>query len=382
MVDAAARFYRNFALPVGMLAGAIIGAGVFSLPYVLHPLGGGVTFVYIATLGCLFALVHLFYADLVLRTPGTLNFVGIARHYLGAPGLWLTLLTGVVQMFFVLLIYLVLSKSFFALLPSAVASWGVMLFWLLGSAAIFLSMRRFAAVEFLITLGIVGIMGFTFVLSLRSGGALIAPAASPFPFQLAFLAIGPVLFSLSGRVAVAEVVAYFNRDIVRAPHIRRAVFWGTLIPAAFYFLFVIAVWALAPAVTTDAVTGLRGSISLRALALLGALGILSLWSSYIIVGLNVKNILRDDLRWPPLAAGALVVALPLAFYGIGFTNFLRLVEFTGGTFLALEGILVLLLWQRANRASDPVLIPRLPSILLAPLYAVFVLALLSVLIMR
>lgn len=373
------KLISNFLLPVGMLAGAIIGAGVFSLPFVLLPLGTVGAALYLGILGAVFALVHLLYADLVLRTPGNSNFVGIARRYLGTPGLVLTLFTSVLQMFFVLLIYLVLSKSFFALFAPRELFFGVTSFWLLGSATIFLSARRFAGIEFLITVGIAAIMGFVFFLGFRSDGAMLLPLALPLPLSLALLAIGPVLFSLSGRVAVAEVVSYFGRTREAAPRIMRSVVFGTMFPAALYFLFVLAVWALAPTVTHDAVSGLAGVLEAMPLRLISVLGLLSLWSSYIIVGLNVKNILRDDLRVSPFLAGAAVVIAPLALYGAGFTNFLKLVEFTGGTFLAVEGILLLFLWQRANRESNPVLVPRVPGIVLAPVYAVFALAFLSVL---
>lgn len=372
--------HRNFFLPVGMLAGAIIGAGVFSLPFVLQPLGTLGAAFYLAILGAVFAFVHLLYADLVLRAPDKLNFVGIARHYLGRPGLVLTLFTGVLQMFFVLLIYLVLSKSFFALIAPREIFFGVAGFWLLGSAAIFLSVKRFAGIEFLITVGIAAIMGYVFTLGFQADGAMLLPFSSPLPLSLALLAIGPVLFSLSGRVAVAEVVSYFGRDTNAAPALRRSVIAGTLFPAALYFLFVLAVWALASTVTHDAVTGLRDVLGVWPLRLIGVLGLLSLWSSYIIVGLNVRNILRDDLRFPSSLAGLLIVIAPLALYGAGFTNFLKLVEFTGGTFLAVEGMLLVYLWQRANRESNPVLLRRMPGVALLPLYIIFLLALISVVI--
>ncbi len=375
MIDVA-RMYRRFLLPVGILSGAIIGAGVFSLPYVLHPFGTLFAGVYLGVLGLVFAVVHLLYADLALRTPGNLNFVGIARHYLGVPGLWLTLLTGVLQMFFVLLVYLVLAQSFVPLVAHAFSpAAGMLIFWLLGSSAIFLSLRRFAAVECVITAGMVAIFGFIFWLGLSSGGAPFVSSA-PFSYGIALLAIGPVLFSLSGRVAVAEVVAYFRRD--SASDIRRSVVFGTLLPAICYFLFVVAVWALSPVVSVDAVSGLRGAVSSGTLVVIGVLGLLSLWSSYIVVGLNVKNILRDDLHFPTWIAGALVVALPPALYALGFTNFLGLIGFIGSTFLAAEGALIIYLWQRANRVTRPILLPRISGVLLAPLYVVFVLALISV----
>ncbi|MDO8584710.1 MAG: aromatic amino acid transport family protein [bacterium] len=379
MIDAMRRAYRRFLLPVGILSGAIIGAGVFSLPYVLHPFGTVVAGLYLGLLGLVFATVHLLYADLLLRTPGSPNFVGVARYYLGTPGLWLTFVTGVLQTFLVLLVYLVLAQSFVSLVvPSAAPASGVFAFWFFGSLAIFLSVRRFAAVEFFITGGIVAIFGFVFWLGLSSAAPLITYGGAPLPLGVALLAIGPVLFSLSGRVAVAEIITYFRRDVAATSDIRRSVVAGTLLPAFCYFLFVVAVWALSPVVSADAVSGLRGVVSSGTLVVIGILGLLSLWSSYIIVGLNVKNILRDDLRFPAWVAGAFVVVLPPALYAFGFTNFLALIGFIGSTFLAVEGALIIYLWQRANRENAPVLLLRLSWCALLPLYIIFALALVSV----
>ena len=67
---------KHYLLPISMMAGAIIGAGVFSLPYVFAQVGLLSGFVFLVLAAIIVSLVHLFYADLILRTRGRHNFVG------------------------------------------------------------------------------------------------------------------------------------------------------------------------------------------------------------------------------------------------------------------------------------------------------------------
>ena len=72
-------WYRRFLLPTGLLAGAIIGAGVFALPYLFLQSGfavGGAALVFGTSAA---VLIHLLYADLMIRTSGEHRFVGYAR---------------------------------------------------------------------------------------------------------------------------------------------------------------------------------------------------------------------------------------------------------------------------------------------------------------
>ena len=110
------KFYRDFLLPTGLLAGTIIGAGVFALPYTFKTAGLSVGFFYLALAAAMYCLIHLFYADMIVRTPGEHRFVGYAKIYLGRPAFWQAIAMSVLEMVLVMTIYLLLSVSFLNLL--------------------------------------------------------------------------------------------------------------------------------------------------------------------------------------------------------------------------------------------------------------------------
>lgn len=370
--------YKKFFLPVSMLAGAIIGAGVFSLPYVLRPLGAGLAMFYIAVIAAALTLVHLLYADIVLRVPGNRNFVGLARLFFGRAATYLAVVMTVVQAFFVLLIYLALSASFAQILGITVW-WGVYVFWALGSLTLFVNVRRFAAVEFVITAGMIAALSALFAWGARYGTFLL-PTIVSIPALTFLLPIGPLLFSLSGRVSVAETVEYHRAIGFDARSLRRSIVWGTLVPAIFYAFFVAAIWFISGSPTADAVSGLSSLLPPALLMVVAALGLLSLFSSYIAVALNARNILVSDLRVSRFSSAALVVLIPAVLYATGIRDFLTLVGIAGGIFLSVEGIFILVMWRRAA-AKFPVsapLVRRVPGVVTVGLIALFAFALVGI----
>ena len=98
-------------------------------------------------------------------------------------------------------------------------------------------------------------------------------------------------------------------------------------------------------------SGLVGQVPEWILALLGILGFLSLFSSYIVVGLNLRRILEYDLSLSGWLSRALVIFTPPALYFSGFQNFVYLVSFVGALFLPLENLFIILMWLKADRIS-------------------------------
>ncbi len=96
---------------------------------------------------------------------------------------------------------------------------------------------------------------------------------------------------------------------------------------------------------------------------IGILGLLSLFSSYIVVGLDVKNVLTFDLKWPKTLAFLTVVLGPLIPYFLSFKSFIGLVSFVGGVFLALEGLFVVFMWVASGRREGPSVLLNKKSIL-------------------
>lgn len=342
---------RDRVIAVGLLAGGIIGAGVFSLPFAFNLAGLFTGFFYLAIAAGVYILLHMMYADVLLKTAGEHRFIGLAKTYLGRGAGLFAVLMGVVQMIFVLTIYLVLSKSFLALITSVGdEAQHIFVFWMLGSLAIFLNLRRIALSELLVTISIVAIIALIFVLGVLNFDRLAAaPVIADSRFWL--VPLPAILFALSGRVVIPAVVRFLrerNGGEDNRRHIFQVIVWGTLLPALVYGLFVIGAIGLSGVVSEDAVSGLIGQISPVFLLIIGALGILSLWSSYILVGLDVYETLRFDLNSPKPVRLLLVVAAPLLLYAAGFTSFLGLVSFVGGIFLVFEGLFVIAMYRSAH----------------------------------
>lgn len=354
------KILKNYLLPIGLLSGAIIGAGVFALPFVFRASGltWGIILLILAAL--VYVFLHLMYADMIIRTPGEHRFVGYTKIYLGDIPSWMSIWITVIEMIFVLTVYLVISASFANLLISLGSNLEkILIFWFLGSVAIFLTLRRIAFLEFLITFGITLIIFVIFISGFKNFLNLPLFEFSD-TFYQALLPLPPLLFALSGRVAIPSVINYFKGQPNSPRLIKKTIVFGTILPAIVYALFVFGVLGLSLDVTEDAVSGLIGQVPATVLFLVGVLGLISLFSSYIIVGLDVNSILRLDLKFPHWLRFLAVVLGPLIIYFSGFQQFLMLVSFVGGIFLVFEGFFIISMWLKANKTltKPPILLKK------------------------
>jgi len=161
-----------------------------------------------------------------------------------------------------------------------------------------------------------------------------------------------VLFALSGGVVIPTVLGYFRNNGESSRKAKLPIILGSLVPAFIYFLFIVGVWKLSKEVSEDAVSGLINRLPSLLLVALGVLGAISLWSTYIVIGRNIKKSFEHDLGFPHFYAGLIAVFSPLLLYFLGFKNFLGMVAFVGGLFISIEGILIILMWRRASKISN------------------------------
>lgn len=343
---------KNIIQPASILAGIIIGAGVFSLPFVFVSAGLATSFFYLGFFGIVYVLLYFIYADIIVRTPGEHRFVGYADIYLGRAGFVSALAIGLLQLFFVMTIYLILAPSFSRLFFGGDFLSHLLIFWIAGSILMFMDSRRLGFSEFLIVAGIAAIM---YVIFLAGLPGFLYPAV-PFSFGKLdlskFLSVGPILFALSGSLAVPEIIGYFREAKIPISFLRKSLVLGGAIPVLAYSGFVIGVIGLSNVVSEDSISGLTGGASDLLLWSIGILGILSIISSYIVVGANVRKIMQYDLKMPALAGGIAAVFMPALLYFSGFRNFLGAVSFVGALFLPLESIMLVAIWIRMDKRSE------------------------------
>jgi|AP45_3_1055517.scaffolds.fasta_scaffold13406_3 tyrosine-specific transport protein len=361
-------------IPIGLMAGAIIGAGIFSLPFIFAQIGVFNGFVVMALAVAVVVMIHLFYADIIIRTEGRHNFVGFARLYLGEKSAVFSVLITVVQMMLVLVIYLVLSLSFIKLIFGASSLTHLLVFWLLGTVVIFLNLKRLGLLEFIITAGMISIIAVIFLIALPEMFPLKINITIP-TVGKALSPIAPIFFALAGRVAVLAIVRSLRKNAAKA---RKAIILGTIIPAVVYIFFILAIITLSAPVSPDAVSGLIGQLPSNLIILIGVLGLLSLWSSYIIIGYNVNDILKVDMNWPGFFRVAAIAILPLAFYLIGFQDFIKLVSLAGGLFFGLEALFIMAMWIEAKKKKrGKMILGNIPKSVIGLLSVLFILIILN-----
>jgi len=175
------------------------------------------------------------------------------------------------------------------------------------------------------------------------------------------------------RVAVPAVINYFRKTSQPVSGAGKSIILGTLLPSAVYILFVFGVLGLSGVVSEDAVSGLVGVASPFILLLIGIFALVSLWDSYVIVGMDVRKSLACDLKFSKVISAIAVVVLPIVFYFYGLQNFLALAALVGGVFIAFEGILICLMWLKTlSMKMERVFLKKLSPVFAYVLALVFI----------
>ncbi len=320
---------------------------MFSLPYVFSKAGFVAGTFYLILFTAVLTVTHFIYSEVVQAAPGEHRFVGYARKHLGLPGFVLSIFTTGLGLLLVFTIFLVLSSSFLRLIfPSVPPVYATLIFWALVNSTLFFKINKIAILESAAVSAVALIALAIFVLGIVHPSRTFSSLELFNPAHF-FLPYGAVLFAMAGRSAISSLVEYTRGNGIDRYGVRRAVVIGTIAPAVIYILFIVGALLLSREVTPDAVSGLasgRGYLSV----ILGCLGIFSLWESYVSLSRESEGALSHDIGIAPTLAKLTIAAVPLALHFSGFSNFIAMVGIVGGVFVALEGMMVVLMWQKVS----------------------------------
>lgn len=353
-----------------MLAGIIIGAGIFSLPYFAERLGLVTAVFYLVFFAAIYMLVYFMYSDVVKSDSGRHRFAYFAKKLL--PKRISSLAPWVVlgSMVFAMTVYIILAPAFATLFMGQDMGLIITLaFWMIGSAFIF---AKIFWLEWAEILGILSILAIVVVVFFSSFSMPFeVDYFKPIKVSLLLLPFGAIIFAFSGRAAIAKMVEIWReaKGKGRPFSLKGSIIAGTLLPAFIYILFIVGVLRLSISVTPE---GLDSVVLLSPIimALLGGMGIITLWTSYFIIGLNVKEIMEMDFKIPRILSGTLVVFLPILLYLSGVQNFIVALSIAGGLFASIEVIFIVLMWNKVRERAN--------KIVTFLVLATFILAIISV----
>lgn len=334
---------KNFLYAIALLIGTIIGVGVFAIPYVAAQAGFAVVLFYLIGLGLITLLVHLFYGEIVLKTPGKHRLVGYSQKYLGRWGKRIATISSIFGLYGALLAYIIVAGQFLkAIFGGSAFNWSL-IFFLFGALFIFLGLKTIAQAEFFMTLLLFASMAVIFIFGWKY---INWQNLSTLDSAYLFLPYGVVLFALSGATAIPQM-----KEIVNNKKLKPAIVLGTLIPVVLFIIFVLVVLGVTGSNTTqEALIGLQTILGPKIMFIGLIFGILALITSFLTLGLNLKEIFWYDYKMPKNLAWVLACFTPLLFFILGMRNFIEVIGLVGVMLAGIDGILIALIYRKLKKS--------------------------------
>lgn len=350
--------FKTFIYAVSVLSGTIIGVGLFGLPYITAKIGFWIMLGYFLVLGFLVILVHLFFGEVALKTPDFKRFPGFAEIHLGNWGRNTAIVSTIFGLMGAILAYLIVGGEFLKEILSPLfggdAVFYTLIYFILGAAIIYWGIRAIAEVEFwgliLFFLILTGIFfkGQNFI-----SGANLFPAPD---FAYLFLPYGAILFSLWGAALIPEIeemLGASNKKMLKTI-IPVAIF----IPIIVYLFFIYLVLGITgPGTTESALAGLKNQLGDGIVILALIFGMVTTFTSFLTLGLTLKKVLWYDMKMGEKTAWAITCFTPLILFLMGVKSFIAVIGIVGGVMLAVDGILILLMYQKINPEKKWIVYP-------------------------
>ena len=346
---------KNMFGAIATLVGAIIGAGVLGIPYVFAKSGVLLGLINLIVIGLVILVMVLMLGEVTLRTRKSHMLPKLAEIFLGKKGKALVFVAMFAGVWGAMIAYLIGVGESLAAISGLTTIFGLsanlvfsLLFFLTASALVYFGLRAVTRGEIILASGTVLII---LVLCLWGLFKVNFSNLTTLSWKNIFLPYGVVLFAIMGSTAIPELRRILDDNKRK---IKTAITIGILTPLALYALFSIIVVGVTGVATTEIATiGLGNSLGVTAILLGNLFAILAMASSYVILGLALKDSLTDGIRgvkhWH---AFLLTVCVPLVVFLLGVKSFIGVVGLTGAIAGGIEGILIALMWRAARKKGN------------------------------
>ncbi len=353
---------KKLAVPeaIAVLIGTIIGAGVFTLPYVAVHSGLVTTLIWLIIVSFIITYLHLGFGEIVLRTKKEFRLPGYVGHYLNSSAKKLILLITFFTFSFSLLIYLLLGSQFLKVILNSVwtnfyfpQGFLVVLLWLLLSSVVLSKNRRLSRINFYLSFALLSLFFIIIIFALphfQTENINLFNFTNHWGWLIPY---GVLFFALNGMVAVPEAIKVLEVRGGKKEKLKKVIIIGTLIPAFCYLAFILAVVGVSGSFTTlEAIEGLKGVLG-NSIILLGAiLGFLAVSTSYLIFASYIKSSFINDFKWSRFISYFLVIVGPLLLYCLHLENLVKLISFMGGMLGGMEGVMLILVLRKAKQQGE------------------------------
>jgi tyrosine-specific transport protein len=337
---------------------------VLAIPYSLSKSGFIAGALDIIVLGIAVLFLNLYLGEIVLRNKKKHQLTGYAQKYLGKNGKRLMAFTMMFTVYGALTAYMMgigksasallgMQNSFITLLNFSFNTdigFGI-LFFIFASSLIWLGISGIEESEFVMTSVLVFVM---IVISLIAFGGFNLNNVIAFNPSKIFLPYGVVLFALAGAIAIPES----GEELKNKRNLKKVIIIGTLVPIFLYLIFSLSVIGLCGTQTSEIAVSCLSSRFGGYMNILGNIfAIFAMATSFLALGLGLKEMYGYDYKMSNLKSWALTCLLPLAIFLIlsfliNNDKFFKVINLTGGIAMTLQGILIVLMFNKAKKLGD------------------------------
>lgn len=333
----------KFLLAVSTLVGTIVGVGFFGLPYVISKIGFFPGILYLFFLALVYLYLHLLFSEIILRTKEKRRLPGFAQKYLGNFAKKVLFFSSVVGISLTLICYIIAGGNFLSILTKLPIFLSAFILWAFFSIAIALGLKTISQIEFFM------MILFSLAIFFIFFGALpkikLENLAGFYPKNL-LLPFGVILFSMAGTAGIPTI-----REILsgKEKKLKKAIIWGTLIPAFFYAIFAFSVVGVSGKATSqEAIEGLVSRLG-KGIIFLGAIfGIMTITTSYLSLGIYLSDILFYDFKVRKFIGLAYVTSVGALGIVLGKDYLIPLMGLSGTVLSAFEAIILILIAKKAK----------------------------------
>lgn len=342
---------KEFILATAILMSTIVGVGMFGIPYAAAQSGFLIAAAFLFFLTIIMTLIHSFYGEIVLRTKEKHRLAGYAGYYLGERWKQIVGFFVVLGFYGSLLVYIIVGGNFLYLIFAPVVNLPAivfnLIFFAIGSVAVYFGIRFIAGMDLLMGLFLILIVVLFLYLGLNQ---INIDNLKTINISNIIAPYGVILYSLAGMAAVPEIISVFKR---KKEHCKKAIILGTVIPGILYFIFMATVIGLTGGKTSlEAINGLAGILGKKAVFFGSVFGFLAAITSFFILGLSLKATYIYDFGFHKNWAWFITCFTPLILLALGFQNFIVIITILGALLGLIECTSVILIHKKAVPTSN------------------------------
>jgi len=335
------------------LVGAVIGLGIFAVPYAVKNIGITPAATLTILLCILMVFLSIIFAEIVVFSGNRKHIVGYAHRHLGALG-------GKVQMFSVffgyggaLLAYLLAGTIFLqSLIPNgAEYFWEIVLiFTAINGLVLIRDVYSLGFIELILTFFLIIVFIILFIFGIPHW------QETENSWRGFFSPYGVIWFALAGISSIPIIVRILKgqkKQIIK------------VIGGAYLVVLLLTLGFL---ITVLKVGG--GKVGLDPFTVLGEkmgswvnitgslVGFIAIVTSYWVLGTFLRNSLTIDLKFPKIASWAVVTLAPLLFLIIGIYNFVDVISIVGIVAGTIDAMIIILMYVKIfGRGKKSPLLP-------------------------